>query len=290
MSETKDVTFDILDTKSRNVTKDIYKLNMQVFLLNNCPYWAKYVAVDYDGIASWFSIEPILGSDNRWQLPRGALGNYMPIEQYGDYMRFDTKDYAHRIIEKKARLDFCRAVTEKQRLRYVLNQKVFSLACCTRSIRWAAVDVDGRAFYFITKPRMSDGHWLGNGLSDNRIEIKTDMLFVCDNWYNSLIRREENCIDLDTVEASGKSAEPEVFVLNEKVFALPMCPSWARYAVVTRSGECVLAEEKPSITTGTDWKFAGRAVLLAGFLFKREHYRTECVMRKRNTKVRKAND
>lgn len=196
MSETMDVSFDILDTTSRLVTKDIYKLNIQAFLLSNCPHWAKYAAVDYDGIASWFSIKPILGPDSRWQLPKGALGNYTPIEHAGDYMRFDAEDYERSIVEKKACFDFSRSVTEKQRLRYVLN---------------------------------------------------------------------------------------------EKVFDLPMCPSWARYAVVTRSGECVLTAKKPSITSGTNWEFAGRAVLLTGFLFDREHYRTGCVARSRKPKVRKDN-
>lgn len=285
MSETMDVSFDILDTTSRLVTKDIYKLNIQAFLLTNCPHWAKYAAVDYDGIASWFSTKPILGPDSRWQLPKGALGNYTPIEHAGDYMRFDAEDYEHSIVEKKACFDFSRSVTEKQRLRYVLNQKVFSLVCCNRSVRWAAVDCDGRAFYFINKPRMSDGHWFGNGLAGSRTEIKTDMLFACSNWQNSLIKREKDCIDLDVLE----SVESETFVLNEKVFDLPMCPSWARYAVVTRSGECVLTAKKPNITSGTNWEFAGRAVLLTGFLFDREHYRTGCVARSRKPKVRKDN-
>lgn len=290
MSEIKDVSFDILDTVSRTVTKNVYSLNMQVFLLNNCPYWAKYAAVDYDGIASWFSIKPILGSDSRWQLPRSSLGNCTQIERNGEYMRFDAADYERSVIEKEASLDLYYSVPEKQRLRYILNQKVFSLACCNRSFRWAAVNSDGRAFYFINKPMMSPpGHWLGNGLTGSQVEVRTDMLFVCDNWYDSLIRREKDCIDLDVLEYSGKAVEPECFMLNRKVFDLPMCPSWARYAVVTRSGECVLSKKKPSKTSGKDWNFAGSAVLLTGFLFNHEHYViSDCIMRKRNAKARKA--
>ena len=89
---------------SSNLSTDVYKLDTQVFLLDRCPSWAKWAAVDHDGIASWYSTKPVLSSDKRWQVPRGVLGCCMPIERVGagQYMRFDATSYYDSAVEKKA--------------------------------------------------------------------------------------------------------------------------------------------------------------------------------------------
>lgn len=102
--EKVDVTSDAVAATSNNLSTDVYKLDTQVFLLNQCPSWAKWAAVDHDGIASWYSTKPVLSSDKRWQLPKGVLGCCMPIERVGagQYMRFDSSSYYDSAVEKKA--------------------------------------------------------------------------------------------------------------------------------------------------------------------------------------------
>ena len=102
--EKVDVTSEAAAATSNNLSTDVYKLDTQVFLLNQCPSWAKWAAVDHDGIASWYSTKPVLGSDKRWQLPKGVLGCCMPIERVGagQYMRFDASSYYDSVVEKKA--------------------------------------------------------------------------------------------------------------------------------------------------------------------------------------------
>lgn len=99
-----DVTSDTVAATSNNLSTDVYKLDTQVFLLNQCPSWAKWAAVDHDGTASWYNTKPVLGSDKRWQLPKGVLGCCMPIERdgAGQYMRFDASSYYDSVVEKKA--------------------------------------------------------------------------------------------------------------------------------------------------------------------------------------------
>lgn len=99
-----DVTSDSVAATSNNLSTDVYKLDAQVFLLNQCPSWAKWAAVDADGTACWYSTKPVLSSDKRWQLPKGALGCCMPIERVGagQYMRFDASSYYDSAVEKKA--------------------------------------------------------------------------------------------------------------------------------------------------------------------------------------------
>ena len=97
-------TSDVAAATSNNLSADVYKLDTQVFLLDHCPSWAKWAAVDHDGIASWYSTKPVLSSDKRWQLPRNVLGCCMPIERVGagQYMRFDASSYYDSAVEKKA--------------------------------------------------------------------------------------------------------------------------------------------------------------------------------------------
>ena len=102
--EKLDVTSEAAAATSNNLSTDVYKLDTQVFLLNQCPSWAKWAAVDHDGTASWYSTKPVLSSDKRWQLPKGVLGCCMPIERVGagQYMRFDASSYYDSVVEKKA--------------------------------------------------------------------------------------------------------------------------------------------------------------------------------------------
>lgn len=109
--EKVDVTSEAAAATSSNLSTDVYKLDTQVFLLDRCPSWAKWAAVDHDGIASWYSTKPVLSSDKRWQVPRGVLGCCMPIERVGagQYMRFDASSYYDSAVEKKACLSQAKA-------------------------------------------------------------------------------------------------------------------------------------------------------------------------------------
>lgn len=109
--EKVDVTSEASAATSSNLSTDVYKLDTQVFLLDRCPSWAKWAAVDHDGIASWYSVKPVLSSDKRWQLPRGVLGCCRTIERSGagQYMRFDASSYYDSAVEKKACLSQAKA-------------------------------------------------------------------------------------------------------------------------------------------------------------------------------------
>lgn len=106
-----DVTSEAAAATSSNLSTDVYKLDAQVFLLDHCPSWAKWAAVDHDGIASWYSTKPVLSSDKRWQLPRDVLGCRRSIERAGagQYMRFDASSYYDSAVEKKACLSQVKA-------------------------------------------------------------------------------------------------------------------------------------------------------------------------------------
>lgn len=83
----------------------VYRLSTKVFLLDDCPSWAKYAAVDYDGIACWFCSKPFLDSDNRWMAKDGL---YNTIERNGAYVIFNAENFKDSLIEKKpADLDIC---------------------------------------------------------------------------------------------------------------------------------------------------------------------------------------
>lgn len=79
--------------------------------------------------------------------------------------------------------------TEK---RYVLNEKVFELDTCPDWAQYAAVDADGKAYWYSAKPERARRDWID---LSGRIYLIQDVdnafIFDATNWKHSLIERPE---------------------------------------------------------------------------------------------------
>ena len=90
--DTKDVT--VIRTEKRCV------LNEKVFELDTCPGWAKYAAVDYDGMASWYCAKPETVGSVWINDGRSCL---IEDEARTGAIVFDTTDWMHSLIKRPER-------------------------------------------------------------------------------------------------------------------------------------------------------------------------------------------
>lgn len=69
-----------LDTKEVKVTRteNRYILNEKVFKLDCCPDWAQYAAVDVDGSAYWYAVEPYIYRTCWWANPTDVIAERIP--------------------------------------------------------------------------------------------------------------------------------------------------------------------------------------------------------------------
>ena len=85
--------------------------------------------------------------------------------------------------------------TEK---RYVLNEKVFELDECPDWAQYAAVDADGEAYWYSTKPSRAGGDWVD--FYGGRIRLIRDgdnaLIFDAADWKHSLIERPRKVLEV----------------------------------------------------------------------------------------------
>ncbi len=84
-----------LDTKEVTVTVTRYILNEKVFDLEECPDWAQYAAVDEDGHAYWYAVEPYIYRTCWWANPTDVIAERIP----GNTL-FDPTDWKHSLIRR----------------------------------------------------------------------------------------------------------------------------------------------------------------------------------------------
>ena len=92
---------------------------------------------------------------------------------------------------KAADLDTKEVPVTRTEKRYVLNEKVFDLDECPDWAQWAAVDKDGRAYWYSAKPYVC-GDISGWRADKGRVGfIHADRPFDTTDWIHSLIKRPE---------------------------------------------------------------------------------------------------
>ena len=91
--------------------------------------------------------------------------------------------------------------------RYILNEKVFDLEECPDWAQWAAVDQDGIAAWYCSKPSIVGSDWIDGGRI--RLIIKDDdrtkaSVFDATDWYHSLIRRPQKVLEVTMADLEKK--------------------------------------------------------------------------------------
>ena len=108
-----------------------------------------------------------------------------------------------------------------------LTVEVFKRSDCPEWAKWAAMDIDGSAYWFENKPVRHNRAWLG-GTYDFRFKSIPEN-FDSSDWEHSLIERPQK----------------ELPKLTKEVFNRPDCPDWAQYAVLDKRGMAYYTQYKP---------------------------------------------
>lgn len=219
------------------------KLTAEVFSLPQCPSWAKYAAVDEDGVAWYYRHKPSVG-DGRWNT---TAPNVHAIYDHGRYARFDASDWKSSLIERPAAAP-------------KLTADVFSLPECPKWAKYAAVDSVGVAYWYAAMPKLmrlpGGGGWISACDCNNAKWIARDnkiLTYDGSDWENSLIERP-------AIEQLPK--------LTSEVFSLPQCPEWAKYAAVDADGVVCYYKREPYILGGR-WESATHSDMQA--LYDAQH-------------------
>lgn len=93
--------------------------------------------------------------------------------------------------------------TEK---RYVLNEKVFELDKCPDWAEWAAVDADGTASWYESKPETARSVWINDGYSCLIVEEDRNSAIAFDatGWMHSLIKRPKKVLEVTMADLEKK--------------------------------------------------------------------------------------
>ena len=151
------------------------KLTKDVFNYPECPKWAKYAAVDSDGITYWYEFCPIIfEEDGVWVKTGDSEAVYIPGE-------FDASDWTNSLIERRPEMK-------------KLTREVFSYPECPKWAKYAAVDSNGCAYYYANRvsPSINEdgrtGRWTFPGFDFKQIPGEFD----ASDWTNSLVKRDNN--------------------------------------------------------------------------------------------------
>lgn len=109
------------------------------------------------------------------------------------------------------------------------DKSLILFGTCRPTTRYAAVDADGRAYYFRFKPEIEGDTWQDRK-HRNADTDRIPGIFDATDWEHSLIERP---------------AEYMAPKLTAEVFDLPNCPSWARYAAVDSDGIGMFYADRP---------------------------------------------
>lgn len=216
-----DTTFWTNSVIERPITAP--KLTHDVFSMEGCPDWARYAAVDADGVAYWYEVPPRLRTESHcWNnIERRAKCLRHPDSNKS--ILFDADDWEHSLIDRQPAAP-----------RQKLTTEVFSMKECPYWAKYAAVDASGLAYWYDDVPcRSTDGlRWRSTGNRALMVCYAGDAavpLFDTTDWEHSSIERP--------------AAAPKLTV---EVFDMPGCPSWAKYAAVDACGLAYYYRAKPT--------------------------------------------
>ncbi len=105
---------------------------------------------------------------------------------------------------KVAELDTKEVTATRTEKRYILNERVFDLDVCPDWAQYAAVDADGEAYWYSTKPSRVGSDWVDYG----RIRLIRDgdypVIFDATDWQHSLIKRPEKVLEITMADLERK--------------------------------------------------------------------------------------
>ena len=191
----------------RHAEKQLPKLTVDVFSLDDCPDWAQYAALDANGLAYWYEDKPER-LITEWQSNERA-------RQIGQ--DYDASGWKNSLIERP-----------KSEQRPKLTVEVFSMEECPEEAKYAAVDADGTAYWYEDKPEQLDADWQSYFGRTKRISQD----YAASDWKNSLIERP---------------VEKRLPRVTASVFCLSECPEWAQYVAVDSDGVAYWYADKPEL-------------------------------------------
>ena len=116
---------------------------------------------------------------------------------------------------KAADLDTEEVQVTRTETRYVLNEKVFDLEECPDWAQYAAVDVDGEAYWYSSKPERVGSYWVNHG----RLRLIEDgakaCIFDATDCQHSLIERPKKVLEV-TMADLEKQFGCKVKIVKEK--------------------------------------------------------------------------
>ena len=117
---------------------------------------------------------------------------------------------------KAADLDTKDVTVIRTEKRCVLNEKVFDLDTCPVWAQWAAVDEDGGAYWYSTKPSRVESDWVD---FYGRIRLIRDgdnpFIFDATDWQHSLIERPRKVLEV-TMSDIERQFGCKVKIVKEK--------------------------------------------------------------------------
>lgn len=211
------------------------KLTTDMFFCTEmCPSWARYAAVDANGLAFWYDAKPKLNKGARRWDNHGPCSRALCHPDIYEAIKFDASDWEHSLIERP----------ESARLPK-LTVEVFSLPQCPEWAKYAAVDEDGSVCYYRHKPYTNCGRWDTAAWRDKQAlydEHNQYIRYDASDWENSLIER----LAAETLPK-----------LTQDMFSAKECPEWARYAAVDENGLAYWYEMQPQLRLGSRVWFSG---------------------------------
>lgn len=208
-----------------------------------CPEWARYAAVNEDGAAYVYEFAPVpLGE--AWTVSCGRYAIVCDADKHE--LKFDATNWRGSLI-----------VRQPEAPRQKLTTDVFSMPECPAWAQYAAVDADGDAYWYDTKPPLREATWSSIG-ADHVKQIthgNTKLRYDSSDWEHSLIERPAVAPKLTHDVFSYSNLNEWTYVIRSQVEhgkTYTRCPEWARYAAVDQSGAVCVYDTKP-VLRRTDW-------------------------------------
>ena len=116
---------------------------------------------------------------------------------------------------KAADLDTKEVQVTRTEKRYVLNEKVFDLDTCPDWAQYAAVDADGKAYWYEDAPRRRSSIFWTSEYERSRSKYIIDISFDATDWQHSIIERPEKVLEV-TMSDIEKQFGCKVKIVKEK--------------------------------------------------------------------------
>ena len=168
---------------------ELPKLTAEVFNRPDCPEWARWAAVDANGTGYLYSMEPWIGQAGRWLV--SITGDSKGCGE------FDASDWQNSLIKRPHKKELPK-----------LTAEVFNRPDCPKWAQWAAVNWDGRVFFYSDKPMMCRSAF---GKLTGKTQLLIEETFDALDWEDSLVQRPSK----------------ELPKLTQTAFHSPDCPKGA---------------------------------------------------------------